>query len=181
MIPGPADAGRAAVQVAGTCDWTDYLAAQRAYEAWQRRARLPGWRLLWVVLAVEVGAFTGAGLLSGRRWLWYAVPGVLVALLILLRRRVWLPWWFRRAWRRERSMREPFHTTVDASGIRTESALGAAEARWEAFERWIETDTQFLVLTSPTQYGLLPKRLVVGGDGVARLRAWLEARLGDAA
>ena len=176
-----ADAPRAAVEIAGTCAWTDYLAAQRAFEQWQRRARLPGWRLLWVALAVEVGVFAGAGLLVDRRWLWGAALALFVAFAIVVRRRVWLPWWFRRAWARERAMREPFRTTVGAAGIRTETTLGAADARWEAFERWLETDALFLVFHSDTQYGLLPKRLVVGADGVARLRAWLEERLGDAA
>ena len=77
-------------------------------------------------------------------------------------------------------MREPFRTTVDAAGVRTETRLGTATASWEAFERWLETEATFVVMSSDTQYGLLPKRLVVGDDGVARLRAWLEERLGAA-
>lgn len=180
MTHGASPRALAPVEVAGQCTWTDYLAAHRLHERWQRRARLPGWRLLWVLLAVQVGAFLGAGLLLDRRWLWSAALGAAGALLIFLRRRVWLPWWFRRAWARERSMREPFRTTVDADGIRTETALGAASARWEAFERWLEDDAVFVIYASDTQYGLLPKRLVVGDDGVARLRTWFEERLGAA-
>ena len=171
----------APVEIAGRCLWSDYLAAQRLHERWQRRARLPGWRLLWVIAFVEIGAFAGAGLLLDRRWLWGAALAALLLIVILLRRRVWLPWWFRRAWSRERSMREPFHTVVDADGVRTETALGTASARWDAFVRWLEDDATFVLHHSDSQYGLLPKRLVVGDDGVARLRAWLEERLGDAA
>ena len=170
-------AGDAPVEIAGRCDWTDYLEAQRVHERRQRR-RLPGWRLLWGVAIAMLAIYAAAALLVDARWWPRAALPALVIIGILVRRHVWMPWACRRMWDRERTLREPFRTVATPDAIRSETGFGSSISSWSLFERWAEGDTLFLLYYSDAQYGLVPKRLIAGDDGVARFRALLTAKLG---
>jgi hypothetical protein len=49
------------------------------------------------------------------------------------------------------------HKNNDA-GIRSQWNGGSAETAWANYIRWLETDTEFLLYTSPACFNILPKR-----------------------
>ena len=73
---------------------------------------------------------------------------------------VWaLPWWNAKAqFAKQPSAQGPRKMILDDVGIHWQWNGGSAEINWANFVRWVESDSEVLIYSSPVCFNMIPKR-----------------------
>ena len=152
----------------------DYVEAQLSrYGRKLRQIFVPGIVVLGAALAVTVViALTDPAIKASqlvRAWIFLAT---LSLLLVFLRSGML----YRMQFRRLQALHEPIRFEAEEGGIVYCTAKSKGVSKWEAFEKWQESKSSFLLYLHPRLFILIPKR-VLDGEQVHALRELLKSRI----
>ena len=102
-------------------------------------------------------------------WIFF---GAVLLLIFLLRSKVL----YRMQFNRTKALHFPINFEAGDGGVVFRSQRGESTTRWEAFEKWRESKSSFLLYTQPRLFFVVPKR-VLDIDQVAALRELLKSRV----
>ena len=152
-----------------------YVPTVDDYRNWLRASSEPLWALVTLGLLVVLILFWGIFLtyrdLGAVGWLWVAAAvllGIYLCTGTSLRAR--------HAFNRDSSPLGEVVWTFDVSGTTTSSTNGRGELRWQAYEKYKETDRVFLLVFRSGRSLAIPKR-VMSTQQVTEMRTVLDAHI----
>jgi|SRR5690349_9106817 len=121
-------------------------------------------------------------LVSGLGWLMFHPKeflGVIFPIVLGLFFTFGLRWRVRSFFRRDDRFRQDFDAEISDAGVNIACAAGSSQYNWNAFSRYVETKSLFLLYQAPQVFNILPKRAFRTDEEVA-FRSLLSDRLGAA-
>ena len=122
------------------------------------------------------------GLLCGAVSYVYADHGlalfvIAVSIFLLLMQFVVPSLVIRRSYRRNSRMFGMRTVTISDTGIVADHPLGHAEATWNMYEKFRETEKLFLLYQSTDLIGILPKRVFANADDLQQVRTLIASKI----
>lgn len=130
-----------------------------------RRARRFNRLLLQLILALFLVAFDTLVLAiptirdKGPAWF-----GLATGVFLLVDLYVLAPWRLRRLFRRSPNVNNEHRMTIGDDGIKTVLPNAVEDVRWTALQKVYETERLFLVMYSPVQFYIIPKRALATAE-----------------
>lgn len=152
-------------------DFFDSLIAIRNRKKWAKwafRASLP---VLGLFIVFSLFTFRGSQLVSN------LVP--LLFLVLLWALLLWgSPWWLARTeFVKQPSAQGQRTASFDSNGVNWQWNGGSSTVEWRTYVRWMETNNQILLCSSPVQCAVVPKR-ALSPEQISELRMLLTEKIG---
>jgi hypothetical protein len=140
-----------------------------------RISSIPGWNTFICVLLLVVLFLVGAYLvdhgIAVAGWVWLVLSVALgIGMYEVPRLQM------RRAFRRSPSTAGEYVYTLNENGVATNFSTGTSRVEWNAFVKYQETASFFLLFLSPSRYWWIPKR-AISPEQAAELATLLKAHI----
>ena len=167
-----------AIQIRGHILESDYLHAQHLHMRARRALSVMGIVLIFLGLALSI--LNVLSWMDGSKSANDAMMLPALIALVLGYIYAYLPWSYRRIYRKQPSLHEPVDIEWGDGGLAYDTEHNKGEIPWRLFTKWREGRRTFLIYSAPNLFHIVPKRLLEG-NGEEQLRTLLVNKLGQAA